>query len=250
MTIPNEPVPVPVVVTRIAAGRPVYPAWGNEIGGLTFQVGDGNGREFVKVQPPHPEGDLHREAAKLRWAAPYLTVPRVLAVGRDGAMEWLHTAGLPGRSAVDPRWVAHPSTAVRAIATGLRAMHDRLPVDSCPYSWSVPGRLAALPESARRRLSEPPPVDKLVVCHGDACAPNTLITDDGRWCGHVDFGDLGIADCPPQAGGAPRADLAVALWSLGYNYERDWRAEFFDAYGIAPDQDRLDYYLRLWDAGE
>ena len=39
-----------------------------------------------------------------------------------------------------------------------------------------------------------PPVDRLVVCHGDACAPNTLLTDDGRWSGHVDLGQLGVAD--------------------------------------------------------
>lgn len=242
MTIPIEPVPVPAVVTRIAAGRPVYPAWVNEIGGLTFQLGDGHGREFVKVAPPHPEVDLHREAAKLRWAAPYLTVPPVLAAGRDGALEWLHTAGLPGRTAVDPRWIAAPRTAVRAIATGLRAMHDTLPVDSCPFTWSVPARLASVPESARRQLPEPPPVDKLVVCHGDACSPNTLISDDGRWCGHVDFGDLGIAD--------RWADLAVALWSLEHNFGGQWRDDFFDGYGVAPDDERLDYYLKLWEAGD
>jgi kanamycin kinase len=242
VTIPIEPVPIPAVVTRIAAGRPVHATWANEIGGLTFQIGDGDVREFVKVARQHPEADLHREAAKLRWAAPHLTVPVVLGVGRDGATEWLHTAGLPGRSAVDPHWVAHPRQAVRAIAAGLRAIHDRLPVDSCPYSWSVPSRLAALPESARRRLPDPPAVDQLVVCHGDACAPNTVISDEGQWCGHVDFGDLGIAD--------RWADLAVAEWSIGYNYEGGWRAEFFDAYGIAPDHDRLDYYLRLWDGGE
>jgi kanamycin kinase len=28
-----------------------------------------------------------------------------------------------------------------------------------------------------------PLIDRLVVCHGDACAPNTLINDDGRCCG-------------------------------------------------------------------
>lgn len=217
---------------HIAAGRSVTPAWANEIGGLTFQVGDGAGREFVKVAPPNPEVDLHHEAAKLHWAAQYLTVPQVLGVGRDGALAWLHTAGLSGRSAVDPHWMAHPRQAVRAIAAGLRAMHDRLPIDSCPYTWSV----------SSRELPEPPPVDKLVVCHGDACAPNTLIDDDGHWCGHVDFGDLGIAD--------RWADLAVAEWSLGFNYGGQWRTEFFEAYGIEPDEDRLDYYLALWNAGD
>src|SRR6478735_2338835 len=86
------------------------------------------------------------------------------------------------------------------------------------------------------------PMDRLVVCHGDACAPNTLIDDAGRCCGHADLGDLGVAD--------RWADLAVAEWSLRYNYRGDWRAEFFEAYGVAPDQDRMDHYLRLWEDGE
>lgn len=88
------------------------------------------------------------------------------------------------------------------------------------------------------------PVDRLVVCHGDACAPNTLIDDDGRCCGHVDFGDLGVAD--------RWADLAVATLSLGWNYPgRNWESEFYDAYGLElrePDTLRIDYYRRLWQA--
>jgi kanamycin kinase len=80
-----------------------------------------------------------------------------------------------------------------------------------------------------------------VVCHGDACAPNTLVDDDGRSCGHVDFGQLGVAD--------RWADLAVATLSLGWNYPgRDWEAEFFNAYGVQPDPARIDYYRRLWQA--
>ncbi len=35
-----------------------------------------------------------------------------------------------------------------------------------------------------------------------------------------------------------------------YNYGGDWRDEFFDAYGVAPDQDRMDHYLRLWEDGD
>jgi aminoglycoside phosphotransferase (APT) family kinase protein len=93
----------------------------------------------------------------------------------------------------------------------------------------------------RARLGEPPPVDQLVVCHGDACSPNTLIDDDGRCCGHADFGDLGVAD--------RLAHLAVAVLSLGWNYPgRVWDAEFFAAYGVAPDPMRVDYYPRLWQA--
>jgi len=114
-------------------------------------------------------------------------------------------------------------------------------VRSCPFDWSVASRLVKLPPSARTRLGRPPPIDQPVVCHGDACSPNTLIDDDGRCCGHVDFGGLGVSD--------RWADLAVATLSLGWNYPgRRWGAEFFAAYGVEPDPARIDYYRRRWKA--
>jgi kanamycin kinase len=235
LTFPLPQPPVPALVGRLAAGRPVRAVWVNELGGVTFRV-DSRTPEFIKVG--RPGTDFANEAHRLRWAAPYIAVPRVLDVGRDSEWAWLRTAGLPGRSAVHPRWQAAPDVAVRAIAMGLRTLHDTLPVRSCPFDWSAASRLATL---TRAELGEPPPVDRPVVCHGDACAPNTLIGDDGSCCGHVDLGDLGVAD--------RWADLAVATLSLGWNYPgRDWDAEFFAAYGVEPDPLRIDYYRRLWQA--
>ncbi len=73
------------------------------------------------------------------------------------------------------------------------------------------------------------------------CSPNTVINDDGRCCGHVDLGALGVA--------GRWADLAVAMLSLSWNYPgRIRHAEFFAAYGIEPDPARIDYYRRLWRA--
>ena len=217
--------PVPAVVTDIADGRPVRAVWVNELGGVAFQVGSGARREFVKTAPPAWAHHLGAEAERLAWAVGYVRVPRVLGAG-DG---WLHTAGLPGRSAVDPRWVADPRTAARAIGAGLRLLHDALPVDECPFgppSW----------------VSGSPSIDRLVVCHGDACAPNTLIDDDGRCRGHVDLGDLGVAD--------RWADLAVAMLSLSWNYSGAWEHELLDAYGVDADATRIDHYQRLWQAGD
>jgi kanamycin kinase len=84
-----------------------------------------------------------------------------------------------------------------------------------------------------------PPVDRLVVCHGDACAPNTLLGPDGHWTGHVDLGLLGTAD--------RWADLAVATWSTEWNYGPGWERRLLDAYGVRPDADRSRYYRLLWD---
>jgi kanamycin kinase len=222
VSAPREPVPTPSVVAAIAAGRPVAAVWRNELGGVTFSI-DG-GREYVKVSPPQWAGHLIAEIERLRWAGDHARVPVVLGSG-DG---WLHTAGLPASSAVDPRWVARPRAAVRAIGAGLRLLHDRLPVTDCPFGpppW----------------VTESIPADLLVVCHGDACAPNTLVDDDGRFFGHVDLGDLGIAD--------RWADLAVATLSLSWNYAGEWEDELFDSYGVDPDRDRVEHYRRLWNAG-
>ena len=100
---------------------------------------------------------------------------------------------------------------------------------ACPFSWSVERRLVAGARRAGTSLERVDladlalalPIDELVVCHGDACMPNTLITDDGSWSGHVDVGALGVAD----------------RW-----------ADLLEAYGIGPDAERTDYYRRLWDA--
>jgi kanamycin kinase len=183
----------------------------------------------------------------------------VLGHDRDADGEWLLTAGLPGRSAVDPRWLADPRSAVRALGAGLRALHDALPVAGCPFDWSAGARAALIrPEQlpARRmfpehaeltaaevlaRLADVPDVDRAVVCHGDACAPNTLLGDDGAWSGHVDLGSLGVAD--------RWADLAVATWSTGWNYGPGWETWLLDSYGVEPDPERMAYYRLLWDVG-
>jgi kanamycin kinase len=126
VTFPTGPVTVPDVVDRIADGREVSAVWVNELGGATFSVGAGV--EFVKVYPDEHATLLAAEAPRLRWARRFTTVPEVVASGPG----WLHTRGLPGRSAVDPRWADEPRTAARAIGAGLRRMHDapgrRLPV--------------------------------------------------------------------------------------------------------------------------
>jgi len=88
-------------------------------------------------------------------------------------------------------------------------------------------------------LSEQPPVDRLVVCHGDACAPNPLLAADGSPLAHVDLGSLGVAD--------RWADLAIATWSTQWNYGPGWENVLLNAYGINPDPKRTVYYRILWD---
>lgn len=240
MTIPGGDLPVPAQVRALAGRAALTPVWENGIGGLTFRTDDGR---FIKWGPRNPESSMRAEAERMRWAAAWTRVPQVLAQGEDAAHEWLVTAALPGTSAVDPSWIARPEIAVRAIGTALRALHDALPVAACRWSWGVPERIA---HAAGRgivvpaRLHEAPSVDRLVVCHGDACAPNTLLDEEGRGIAHVDLAALGVAD--------RWADIAVASMSTRWNYGPGYEDVLIDAYGVQPDPERLAYYRDLWNA--
>jgi kanamycin kinase len=251
----------PAAVVSAADGRDLALVWTNEVGGLTFAAGEGPDRRFIKWAPAGSGLDLPGEADRLAWAGQYHPVPRPLAQGLDEEGSWLVTAALSGENAVSARWTADPATAVAAIGEGLRALHETLPVARCPFSWSAEQRVAGARDQAAAGRVNPaawhpchqsltvtaalnqaaaiPSSDKLVVCHGDACAPNTLLNGDGRWSGHVDLGLLGVAD--------RWADLAVATWSVEWNYGPGWDRLLLDAYGIRPDPQRTRYYRLMWD---
>jgi kanamycin kinase len=162
------------------------------------------GATYAKWAPAGSAVDLDQEAVRLRWAAPFTPVPHVVEVGHDDEGSWIVTAALQGENACSTKWLVQPARAVHALGEGLRALHD-------------------------------------LVCHGDACVPNTLLRDDGSWLAHVDLGSLGVAD--------RWADLAVATWSTEWNFGPGWDRELLAAYGVAADPDRTAYYRLLWDLG-
>ena len=230
MTDEEPDPPVPPRVLDIAGDQPAELIWQNELGGLTYRIGD----RFLKWNPRETGIDLAREAARLEWISARHPAPPVLDFGTDDEAEWLLTAALPGGYAVGNVWRARPAEAIAAIATGLRAIHS-LPVAEFPTTWRNEVWVERQPEN----LGPKPPIVDAVVLHGDACAPNTLITADGAWSGNVDFGDLGVGD--------RWADLAVASMSLDWNFGEGHQDEFYAAYGVEPDEERIRYYRALWD---
>ena len=224
---PEGPVDVPDLVRASARDLDGLDAvWLNQLGGLTFRDGD----RFLKWNPLGNGVDLADERARLEWMVQRHPVPEVLDFGRDDAGQLLVTRALNGTGAVTDEWRGRPREAVRAIAEGLRALHD-VPASDCPFvcDWAATGAPALAVVD----------VD-VVVVQGDPCAPNTIIDADARFAGHVDLGSLGTGD--------RWSDLAVASMSLGWNFGPGWESEFFAAYGVAPDPDRIRHYRALWDA--
>ena len=221
--------PMPAVVAELAGERSIELVWRNDLGGLTFRVG----QQYVKWNPRHTGIDLERERIRLEWLAGRHPAPRVVGAGGDGDAQWLVTEAVPGEPAVGDTWRARRPEAILAIAAGLRAIHG-IPIDDFPSGWTSEVWVGRSPVSIGPR----PSVDEPVLVHGDACAPNTLISLAGEWTGNVDFGDLAIGD--------RWADLAVASLSLDWNFGEGHQQELFHAYGIEADDHRIRYYRALW----
>lgn len=263
------PVEVPPVVHALAGrlrpGATAVPVWRNDYGGLTVRLGPvaapsrtvGQYLKWVPEASACP--DPLAEADRLVWAGSFTRLPRVLDAGRDEHGSWLLTAavragGEVATSAVEPRWRAHAERAAIAIGVGLRRLHDALPTDTCPFVRSAGARVDALTTDTtaplddaeraalREALGEAPSVDRLVVCHGDATVPNTLLDRTGRFAAHVDVGDLGVGD--------RWSDLAVTTRSVTRRYGAGLEPLVLAAYGVAPDRERTAYYRALWDAEE
>jgi kanamycin kinase len=257
---PSQSLEVPVTLARLIDGRAYEFIWLNELGGLTARVTDGQSAIYIKWDPRPDSNDAHEEVQRLIWAEQFVRVPHVLDFGIDEGGSWITTSALEGENAVSTRWSSDPRIATTAVGKGLRALHDALDVAACPFSWSLDDRR----ELVERRFSSgeldgrefsheiknvsleeamktirSAPAEDLVVCHGDACAPNTLLDERGEWTAHVDMGQLGVGD--------RWADLAVASWSAVWNYGPQWERNVIDAYGIEPDHEKIRLYRLLWE---
>ena len=262
--IPTEPIDVPERVAEIAGSRSLRAVWNNELGGVTWAADD----IHIKWNPNTTGVDLSAEIERMAWLrtrVPEVRCPAIIEHGTDNNQQWLVTETISARTAVAAAGDEVPP-AVDAIATGLRLLHDSAPVAECPFSWSTDNRrrraLARLergvvdplrlhpqhhhlsPADMAAQLGELPDPSSLgdpVVCHGDACAPNTLIDDAGSFAALVDLGALGV--------GQRWADIAVAAWSLEWNFGMGWTDRFLDTYGIERDDELLAWHQLLWDLG-
>jgi kanamycin kinase len=201
------------------------------------------------------------EGARMQWAKAHLPVPEVLDCGTDGTLDWLVTAGLPGRPVTDQQLTADPERLVALLARGLRRFHAA-PVAACPFDFRLDTALAHAQARVQGGLVDPdqdfhpehrhltpiaalaelerlrPDAEDLVVCHGDYCPPNILIAD-GEITGFVDLGELGVAD--------RWWDLAIGSWSITWSLGPGWEDLFLRSYGANRDLGRVAFYRLLYD---
>jgi kanamycin kinase len=228
----------------------------------TWRLEHGDGRvRFAKVDTAGRFPPLRGEAERMVWAAAYLPVPDVVSCLEFAGGAVLLTEALPGRDATGQSWRGDLPRLVTALGRGLAVFHGAIEEEWCPFRFNleraldhVQRRLAAgdinpagfheehsvlTPQAALERLvASAPDVEDLVVCHGDYCPPNVLLTH-GAVTGYVDLGELGVAD--------RWWDIAIGGWSAGWNFGPDLESLFYEGYGITPDPERIAFYRLLYD---
>lgn len=201
------------------------------------------------------------EAERTLWAAAYLPVPRVLGTGTASGSSWLLTEGIAGRDATNEAFRDDIPGLVSRLAEGLRSFH-KAPAAGCPFQFRVDAALRLAQERLENGLIDPardfhaehahltaeealqelvrgrPDSEDLVVCHGDYCVPNILLGAEAV-VGYVDLGELGVAD--------RWWDLAVATWSLTWNFGPGYEEGFLASYGVGRDNERIRFYRLLYD---
>jgi kanamycin kinase len=216
---------------------------------------------FLKVVRRGWTPSVDAEVERTVWAGAYLPVPQVLRSGDTKQASWMISEGMAGLDATHQSFRHDVPRLVTRLAEGLRRFHSA-PVHACPFSFRLDDAIHHVQRRQETNQVDPdrdfhaefshltveraveelirtrPDSEDLVVCHGDYCVPNILLSEKAI-IGFVDLGELGVAD--------RWWDLAVATWSLAWNFGPGYEARFLAAYGVSPDAERIRYYRLLYD---
>jgi streptomycin 3"-kinase len=265
----KSPRPNEKLLPNLPVGTEWIPVRMGESGDKVYRRSDGVA--YAKLSEGSGAVLLDGERRRTQWlAAAGLGSPAVLdwTISDNGAC--LVTSALPGTPASELS-TSKLNAAWSSIARQVKALHD-IPVGDCPFerglsmmfdrAADVVARGAVNPDFLDPDHQNVPPATllanlqtelperlaqesyDLVVCHGDACLPNFMVDPDTLRCtGLIDLGRLGAAD--------RYVDLALLLgnaresWTCAEDAQAA-HARLFDIHAIPqPDQERLDFYLRL-----
>lgn len=260
MTHSFDPGSLPSALRKAVAGyHPTSDTLGRSSAGVFRLDADGRPTVYLKAEIAGPVSEIAGEAARLAWLERQgLPCARVLHHEEDGAQVWLLTRALAGADLVSNSGLA-PVLRVSILAEALRNLHA-LDIAGCPFDHRLDRRIATarartaaghvdegdfdderMGKTASELVTElemlRPAVEDLVVTHGDACLPNFAADDDG-FTGYLDCGRLGVAD--------RYQDIALACWSISYNFGSELVHPFLGLYGISePDRGKMAYYRLL-----
>lgn len=213
---------------------------------------------------------VEKQVKIMQWLEDKLPAPKVLAYEIQEDKSFLLMSRVYGDMACAEYYLEHPKVLLKALAEALHMMWS-LDISDCPIvrdldaeldegKYRVKNGLVDVadaepttfaeggfesPAHLLQWLEENRPENELVFSHGDFCLPNVLLTD-GEVSGFIDLGDAGVGD--------RWRDIALCYRSLKHNFDgtfggkvyEDFNPDMlFEALGIEPDWEKLNYYILL-----
>ncbi|SEQ13176.1 kanamycin kinase [Treponema bryantii] len=208
----------------------------------------------------------------MRWLEGKLPVPKVIAYEKDEAagLQFLLMSRVTGKMSCDDYYMSRPKELCKLLAQALKLLWS-VDISDCPRCITLDDELKEArfrvennlidvsdaelttfgpdgfenPMALLEWLENNRPEREPVFSHGDFCLPNILI-EDGKLSGLIDLGDTGVND--------KWLDIALCYRSLKHNADGTWGKKiyqdfnpelFFEALGVEPDWDKINYYILL-----
>ena len=213
---------------------------------------------------------VEKQVRIMRWLEGKLPAPKVLAFEIMEEKSFLLMSRMYGDMACSEYYLEHPKVLLKALAEALQMLWA-LDVSDCPNIRDLDAELAEgkyrvenglvdvedaepttfteggfeSPAHLLQWLEENRPAQEPVFSHGDFCLPNMLLVD-GKVSGFIDLGDAGVGD--------KWRDIALCYRSLKHNFDgtfggkvyEDFNPDMlFEALGIEPNWEKLNYYILL-----
>ncbi len=229
----------------------------------------------LKIQ--RDDEETENEYRMMTWLRGKLSVPDALAFEKDGQKSWLLMSRCPGEAACSETYMQNPKKQVELLAQGLKNLW-RIDIADCPSDCRLKYKLAQARYNVEHNLvdienTEPDtfgengfqtparllqwlydnqPEEEPVLSHGDFCLPNLFFAESFTECAaetqisYIDLGKTGIAD--------KWCDIALCYRSLSHNYSGAYHGRpytgldehlLFRELGLAPDWDKIRYYILL-----
>ena len=213
---------------------------------------------------------VEKQVRIMQWLEGKLPAPKVLAFELQEDKSYLLMTKVQGDMACAEYYLEHPQVLLKALAEALKMLWA-LDVSDCPNMRDLNAELAEAkyrvenhlvdmdnvepstfgeggfesPAHLLQWLEDNRPENELVFSHGDFCLPNVLLVD-GKVSAFIDLGDAGVGD--------KWRDIALCYRSLKHNFDgtfggkvyEDFNPDMlFEALGIQPDWEKLNYYILL-----
>jgi kanamycin kinase/aminoglycoside 3'-phosphotransferase-3 len=211
-----------------------------------------------------------KQVQLMKWLEGKISVPRVLEYEEENGKCYLLMSKIDGEMSCDEYYLEHPDILLKALVEGLQMLW-KVDVSECPVvrdldvvlneaRFRVENNLVDVdnvePDTFGENGFESPrhllewlesnrPTYEPVLSHGDYCLPNIFL-DDGEVNGFIDLGRAGVGD--------KWNDVALCYRSLKHNFSgmyggkryEDFNPDkLFEAIGIEPDWEKINYYLLL-----